>query len=131
MIVVDTNVLAHLLLPALDASPARRLFEQDSHWAAPVLWRSEFRNVLAGYMRRGSQSLEEVRDIQLCAERILSGREYQMSSTPVLDLVAASTCTAYDCEFVALALRLGAPLVTCDPQILRDFPEVAVDLMGA
>ena len=131
MIVVDTNVLAHLLLSTTDTSPARGLFEQDSEWAAPVLWRSEFRNVLAGYMRRGLQSLEEVCVIQREAERILSGREYRVASGPVLDLVAASTCTAYDCEFVALALRLGVPLVTCDQQILRDFPEVAVDLMAS
>ncbi len=131
MIVVDTNVVAHLLLSGADASPAQRLFEQDSQWAAPVLWRGEFRNVLAGYMRRGLQSLEEVLCIQREAERILSGGEYQITSGAVFDLVAASTCTAYDCEFVALALRLGVPLVTCDQQILRDFPEVAVDLMGA
>ena len=43
----------------------------------------------------------------------------------ILDLVASSTCSAYDCEFVALAQELGVPLVTTDKQILRDFPRIA------
>lgn len=129
MIVVDANVLAHLLLAGPGTSPAKTLLEQDPLWAAPVLWRSEFRNVLIGHMRRGLQSPEEVQETQRQAERIMSGHEYHVASGPVFNLVAASTCTAYDCEFVALALRLGVPLVTCNQQILRDFPEVAVDLM--
>ena len=45
-----------------------------------------------------------------------------------MDLAAASTCSAYDCEFVALAQNLGAPLVTVDRQILSQFPEIAVSL---
>jgi predicted nucleic acid-binding protein len=106
------------------------LFEQDPRWAAPLLWQSEFRNVLSGYMRRGLQSIDETREIQRQAERILAGHEYRVSSEAVFDLVAASTCTACDCEFVALALQMGVPLVTCDQQILRDFPELAVDLMN-
>ncbi|MBU3694983.1 MAG: type II toxin-antitoxin system VapC family toxin [Rhodocyclaceae bacterium] len=130
MIVVDTNVLAHLLLPGTVTSPAQTLLEQEPNWAAPLLWRSEFRNVLCGYMRRGLQSISEAREIQCRAEGILAGHEYRVASGPVFDLVAASTCTAYDCEFVALALQLGVPLVTCDRQILRDFPELTVDLMS-
>jgi predicted nucleic acid-binding protein len=43
-------------------------------------------------------------------------------------LAAGSTCSAYDCEFVALAQELGTVLVTMDKQILRDFPDVAVSI---
>ncbi len=56
------------------------------------------------------------------------GREYNVTSPQVLDLVAASTCSAYDCEFVALALDLGVPLVTVDQQVLRQFPTTAESL---
>ena len=42
--------------------------------------------------------------------------------------VAESTCSAYDCEYVALAEDLKTKLVTTDKQILRDFPEWAVSL---
>lgn len=43
-------------------------------------------------------------------------------------LAASSACSAYDCEFVALAKDLDIPLVTADKQILTQFPDVAVSL---
>ena len=46
----------------------------------------------------------------------------------VLDLAAASSCSAYDCEFVALAQDLGVRLVTVDKQVLKEFPTVAIAL---
>jgi predicted nucleic acid-binding protein len=46
-------------------------------------------------------------------------------SGEVLRLASASGCTAYDCEFVALALALEAPLVTSDRELLAAFPAVA------
>jgi predicted nucleic acid-binding protein len=52
MIVVDTNVLAYLYLPGEYTAAAETLLEQDSDWAEPILWRSEFRNILARYLRR-------------------------------------------------------------------------------
>ena len=50
-----------------------------------------------------------------------------VDSTAVMQLVSQSTCSAYDCEFVALAQELDVSLVTSDRRILRDFPGVAVD----
>ena len=58
----------------------------------------------------------------------MHGREYEIASLPVLNLVAASTCSAYDCEFVALAQNLSVPLVTVDKQILNQFPNLAIPL---
>lgn len=43
-----------------------------------------------------------------------------------MGLVAKSACSAYDCEFVALAKSTGYPLVTEDARIVRTFPETAV-----
>jgi predicted nucleic acid-binding protein len=44
----------------------------------------------------------------------------------MLELAHRSGCTAYDCEFVALAEKLELPLVTSDPQILKAFPDQAL-----
>jgi predicted nucleic acid-binding protein len=46
----------------------------------------------------------------------------------VLELVRDSDCSAYDCEFVALTMKLGAKLVTMDARLLRAFPRHAVAL---
>jgi predicted nucleic acid-binding protein len=59
---------------------------------------------------------------------LMRHREFDVSSLQVLELAAASTCSAYDCEFVALAQDLGVPLVTVDRQILDQFPQIAVSL---
>ena len=62
------------------------------------------------------------------AEALMSGREYEMDFYDVLALVRKSDCSAYDSEFVALAVRLGIRLVTMDKKLLRGFPGEAVSL---
>ena len=37
-------------------------------------------------------------------------------------------CSAYDCEFVALALDLKVPLVTSDKKVLKAFKGTAIAL---
>lgn len=128
MIVVDSNVLAYLYLPGEYTAVAEALMEHDPDWAAPVLWRSEFRNILAGYLRRGSLTFEQAYALQCEAEDLLSGAEYEVDSHSVLKLVRDSECSAYDCEFVALAMKLGTKLVTMDGKVLRSFPGIAVAL---
>ena len=56
---------------------------------------------------------------------MMAGRDFIVDSSDVLDLVARSTCSAYDCEFVALAQELAVPLITTDRKIVREFPEIA------
>lgn len=130
MIVVDSNVLAYLYLPGEYTARAEALLEHDSDWAAPVLWRSEFRNILAGYIRRGALSFDQACGLQREAEGLLGDAEFEMDSLAVLELVRDSDCSAYDCEFVALAMRLETRLVTMDKKLLRAFPQCAVALTG-
>lgn len=128
MIVADTNALAYLFLTGDHTPAAERVYQSDPVWAVPLLWRSEFRNVLAHYIRRGQLSLSEAQRIMDAASELVHGREFDVPSAPVLRLVAESTCSAYDCEFVALAQDLGVQLVTSDRQLLSQFPSTAVSL---
>ena len=122
MIVVDSNVLAYLYLPGDHTARAEALLEQTPDWAAPVLWRSEFRNILAGYMRRKTLTFDQACNLQTEAESLLAGSEFEVDSWTVLELVRDSDCSAYDCEFVALAIKLDTKLVTVDKKLLRAFP---------
>jgi len=122
MIVVDSNVLAYLYLPGERTADTEALLEQDPEWVAPVLWRSEFRNILAGYTRRKTLTFEQACRLQSEAEDLLSGLEFEVDSRAVLELVRDSDCSAYDCEFIALAIKLDTKLVTADKKILRAFP---------
>ena len=128
MTVVDSNVVAYLYLPGEYTAAAEALLERDPDWAAPLLWRSEFRNVLAGYLRRQTLDFDQVCSLQNEAEGLLAGSEFEVDSQAVLALVRDSDCSAYDCEFVALAIRLDTKLVTMDRKLLKAFPTRAVAL---
>jgi predicted nucleic acid-binding protein len=119
VIVADTNVIAHLLIPSPFTVMAEQVYAQDPEWVAPALWRSEFRNVPSLYMRRSLLSLDQVVALREEAGDLLQGREYDMVSADVLSLTRDSGRSAYDCEFVALARFLGVPLVTADRRLAR------------
>lgn len=131
MIVVDTNVIAYLYLPGDQTSAAEALYWQDSDWVAPLLWQSELRDVLATQIRAQRLRLDDARAIQHQAEQLLLQKAYAVDSGEVLRLAAESGCSAYDCEFVALAEYLRIPLVTADERLARSFPEHARLLKSA
>lgn len=126
MIVADVNLLAYLLLGGPERAIAQRVFERDPCWAAPLLWRSEFRSVLAAFMRHRGLSVSDAWRAHGLADQLLAGHEYSVPGERVLALVEASPCSAYECEYVALAEELGVPLVTADRQVLRAFPDQAI-----
>ena len=128
MIVVDTNVIAYLHLSGEFTSRAEALLQKDPEWVAPLLWRSELRNLLAGYLRRKTLSFDEAREVQAEAESLMAGSEYEVDSQRMLELVRDSECSAYDCEFAALAMRLNVKLATSDSKLLKAFPKLAIPL---
>lgn len=131
MVVADTNVIIYLHLFNQQTAIAEALYEQDPDWVAPALWRSEYRNVLALYMRQQLITLAEAHEYQAAAESFLARRDYAISSARVLTLSKQSHCTAYDCEFVALAEELNVPLITADKRLAKAFPEQALLLENA
>ena len=101
MIVVDTNVIAYLLLPGPWTQAAEDLLQAAPMWAAPL---------------------------QSAAESLMADHEISVESRTVFELVKESNCTAYDCEFVALARQTGTLLYTVDAKLLAAFPETAKSL---
>jgi predicted nucleic acid-binding protein len=128
VIVVDTNVICYRWISSPNSAAAENALAKDPHWIAPVLWRSEFRNVLALAIRQKALTIDAAQQIARKAETSFEHCEFAVSSNAILQLVARSNCTAYDCEFVALARTQGVRLVTVDRQILHEFPEIAVSL---
>lgn len=131
MIVVDTNVVAYLYLPTVQTAAVERLLVEQPDWVAPLIWRSELRNVLALYIRKSLLTFDQAYAIQSEAERLLSECEFEVSSFDVLRLVEKSHCSAYDCEFIALATQLKTRLVTANKKLLNSFPQVALSLAEA
>jgi predicted nucleic acid-binding protein len=128
MIVVDTNIISYLYLPTIYSERSNLLFMNDFDWCAPIIWRSEFRNVLAQYLRKGLMNINEAFIFQEESEKMMEGNEFYITSRHILTLVNESKCSAYDCEFVALAQHLNVKLVTEDKKIISEFKDIAVDL---
>jgi predicted nucleic acid-binding protein len=122
VIVVDVNVLAYLLIPGKHTEAAERVLEGDPAWVVPRLWRSELRNVLASYLRVGQMDLADAALVFQRASEVVGLEEYEVETADVLRLSKESKCSAYDCEYVALAEFLDLVLVTADGKLAKAFP---------
>jgi predicted nucleic acid-binding protein len=128
VIVVDTNIICYRWMSSPNSAAAETALAKDAHWIAPLLWRSEFRNIMALAIRKKTLTINAAQEIVRKAEASFERGEFAVASDAVLQLAATSNCTAYDCEFVAVALAEGVQLITTDRQILHAFPEIAVSL---
>lgn len=68
MIVVDTNAIVYLLIAGEHTRTATEVLRKDGDWVAPVLWRSEFRSVLAMHIRKGYLNLRDAIEIMEAAQ---------------------------------------------------------------
>lgn len=128
MIVVNTNILAYLVINGEFTGQAEDVLRKDPYWVSPPLWQSELSNLLTGYIRRDAITLSTAQEFMNFAIEIMGKGTTAVSPNTVLGLAASSTCSSYDCEFVALAQSLGIPLVTNDNQVLKEFPGTAISL---
>jgi len=128
MIVADTNLIAYFSIYTEHSTLAEAVCATDSIWVAPLLWRSEYRATLMKYINRAGMNFETAVSSLRVAEEVIAGREYAVDARRVLELAIESKCSAYDCEYVALAMDLGVPLVTTDKQILRAFSKNTISM---
>jgi predicted nucleic acid-binding protein len=128
VIVVDSNIVAYCWLNGPMTRLAQRVRVKDPEWRVPVLWRSEMRSVLAGYLRDGSLSLGQARHVMRQIGEALAGCEHLVPTDAVLKVIQATPLSAYDAEFAALATELSVPLVTEDKAVLKAFPNAAISM---
>ena len=128
MIVADTNVIAYLFFQGEWTEQSRAALIKDPDWIAPYLWRSEFLNVLATYIRSKMMTTLVAKRIMRVAEILMRGREYMVPSVEVLEQVTDSGCSAYDCEFASLAKTMNIQLLTTDKKLISAFPGTTVSL---
>jgi len=126
MIVVDTNVIAHLLLATEFQYVCYAVYKKDPEWIAPILWRSEFTNVLAKYMRADLLSPSDANLTMMDALDLMENRDFFTNPSTVIKLLSLSKVSAYDAEFVALALEMGTRLISFDQKLINLFPDVAL-----
>lgn len=129
MIVVDTNVLVSYLIPGTMTRAAEGVRTRDSLWIAPRLLRSELLNALSKYVTiAGTMDRDRALRAFRRAMGLVSLNEEEPEALDVLNICVQVGITAYDAEFVVLALRENVRLVTLDKAILRAFPGQAINM---
>jgi predicted nucleic acid-binding protein len=128
MIVVDTNVIAYALIEGTHTALARRVWNRDPVWCLPDLWRHEYLNVLATYVRQQGTSLRRATQLWIQATRLLAGCARPVDMPLALQLAVDHHISAYDAQFIALARALGVACVTEDQRLLKTFSGEAVSM---
>jgi len=125
-VVLDTNVLAALLLPSVSSLDLEVQLRLDEDWRVPPLWRSEFRHVLLKHVRADLMEPDLAIELWTKALERLELCEHLVLGDKVLDLAIRFGCSSYDAEYVVLAKELNCRLLTFDRKLLQLFPDVAV-----
>jgi predicted nucleic acid-binding protein len=131
VIVVDVNVVVHLLTGSGKHEAARALWDLEPDWRLPALWRHEFLNVLATLAREGFIGREEADQLWKNGLSLFTGAETAVPWSEALDLAIGKRISAYDAQYVALARSLRSPLVTEDAKLRKAFPDECVSLETA
>lgn len=119
MIVVDTHIIAYFFIEGDHTASAQALWQRDSHWRLPPLWRHEFLNVLATYVRFGGVEQAAAMELWRAACTLCVPMETDLDLSEALALSIEKQLSAYDAQFVTLARSLAVPLVSEDKR-LRD-----------
>ena len=128
VIVVDTNILAYLLIKGDQTEKARGLFLFDKDWVAPSFWRVEFLNVLLNYAHYQHLDGGDTKAIWEASFRLSHLREEAVDGGQALDLALKHKMTGYDALFVALAQSLKTVCVTEDKALRRLVPHLTASM---
>jgi predicted nucleic acid-binding protein len=130
MVVVDTNVLAYLLIQGDRTQQAQALYTHDPDWRSEGFVLVELCNMLATYVRTARLELAAARQLLATAERTLTG-VVNLPHSRALELAAELGVSAYDARFLGAAQVLGTRLVTEDVKLQQAAPALTHSLATA
>ena len=128
MIVVDTNVLIYLSIGGEKNSLAQAVRIADANWVLPPLWKHEYLNVLATYGKNGHLNLTDLRGLWTRAVQTFQPVEHHVDYLEALRVSLEYSISAYDAQYLTLALSLKVPLITEDKALLKAAPKHAFSM---
>jgi predicted nucleic acid-binding protein len=128
VIVADTNLIAYYVIRGARTTAAEGCRMRDSEWIAPILWRSELRNVLVTTLNAGLISLAQAKTAFDGAATLVNDAFIEARVGEVFQTAALSRISSYDAEFVVLARNRGIRLVTADQKLATRCPDVCVSI---
>ena len=128
MIVVDTNVIAYVLIAGDKTALTQQVAKKDPDWKVPPLWRHEFLNVLATSTRAAVINAQQAEALWHKGLDLLVRAEREADGIASLKLAIEHAISSYDAQYIALAQSLETQCVTADKRMLKTFPGTAVSM---
>lgn len=130
MQLVDTNIVAYLLIAGDRTALAQALWQADPDWRSEAFCRVEFSNLLATHVRAKALTLAQALAL---LERATASVPHLVEATPAdaLRVAAAFGVSAYDAKFLVAAQTLGTKLVTEDSRLRKAAPKLTQSLVEA
>jgi predicted nucleic acid-binding protein len=119
-VVVDASVALCWFARETETQAANRLIRSERNLIAPSLLLVEIANGLWKKIRRGEMSAElagiALKEIRRFVPEVVDLRDL---TALALELASELDHAVYDCCYLALAIRRGAPLITLDKPLLE------------
>jgi predicted nucleic acid-binding protein len=127
VVLVDTNVLAYLLIDGDHTAAAQDLYTRDSDWQSEAFVLVELTNILTTYTRTGALLPEQGTRLLAEAETLLSPLP-SVSNQEAYETATEFGISAYDARFITLARQMKSKLVTEDAKLRKAVPDWTVSL---
>jgi predicted nucleic acid-binding protein len=131
MLLVDTNIVAYLLMDGDYTDGAQQLRIRDSDWRSEAFLLVEFTNVLASSIARKRMTLSSAEEFLAKAAALFDGKLGRIPHASVVAIAARYRVSAYDGRFLALADQLGSRLVTEDARLRAAAPRLTQSIAEA
>jgi predicted nucleic acid-binding protein len=130
VVLVDTNILAYLMIEGDRTAAAQKLFERDSDWCSEAFAMVEFSNILTTYIR--TKALTQAQGVRLLTEaQTLMPTLHNIANMQALETATEHGISAYDARFISLAKHLKQRLVTEDIKLRAAVPSWTISLAEA
>jgi predicted nucleic acid-binding protein len=131
MLLVDTNVVAYLLIEGDHTKAAQKLHSRDPDWRSEAFLLVEFTNVLFSSIARKRMTLSMAEDFLAKAAALFDGKLGRIPHASVLAIATRHRVSAYDARFLSLADQLGSRLITDDARLRAAAPALTQSLAEA
>jgi predicted nucleic acid-binding protein len=130
VVLVDTNIIAYLMIRGDRTAAAQQLFERDSDWCSEAFVMVEFSNVIATYVRTGALTQAQGTKLLLDSQAHLPTL-HSVVNTQALETAMQFGISAYDARFISLARQLKLKLITEDAKLRVAVPAWTMSLDDA
>jgi predicted nucleic acid-binding protein len=131
MIVVDSNILAYLLIEGTKTRDARALLERDADWHSDAFALVELTDILVTALRVGQLDSGRATVALAEAQSLIEPGLHYVAHVEALALAERYRVSAYDARYLGVAQSLGLPLVSEDRRLRKAAPALTRSLADA